>query len=63
MVHKEILLSPQFLFITRVCYYNLQNQNTKVTDNVGYINELIIHDPAFKVTAMLGGSTMSGSQL
>ena len=46
-----------------ICYYNLQNQNTKVTENVGYITELMVHGTAIKVTATLGGSTMYDSGL
>ena len=65
LVRKEILLNPQFLFMAGICYYHLQNQSTKVTENKGsiIITELMVHGTAIKFTVMLGGGTMPGSQL
>ena len=62
MVHTGILRN-QFLFMTGICYCNLQKQQIKVPENIGYIIELTVHATAIKVTATLAGSTMSCSQL
>ena len=40
-----------------------EDQKNFMSENMGYITELMVHGTAIKITATLGCSTMSGSRL